>query len=392
MENWWQTGKDREGRDLVLFGILLALLGMGLVILYPASSIISSIIRDDPSYFVRKQLVWALVGLFGLFVSATFPLKPMQRFAPAILAIHIFFLVLVFIPGVGHSVSSSRESFHRWLNLGFFTLQPSEFAKVAMMIYVSRILSRHGELEREFHFRRLVIPSIFLGLALALIVLEPQYGTTVCILTALVITVYVSGFPIIRLVSLFLAMIPIILLIGFLGEYRLDRFRVWLDPYAFRHEGGYQLVTAFRAFQEGGVFGTDLSSGFGHRFLTYGHTDFILALLAEDYGWLGVLVLLGLFVGFLWRSGLLLRKVDDPFAFLLGTSSLLMLLSQTLLNMAVVTGLLPTTGVSLPFVSYGGSSLIASLLFGGLIINATAIHPHHHPVSGRMADWKEDLK
>ena len=178
-------------------------------------------------------------------------------------------------------------------------------------------------------------------------------------------------FPMFRLMLVALASLPLLYLLIILWEYRLDRFRVWLDPYAFRYEGGYQLVTSFRAFASGGLTGEDLASGFAHRYLTYGHTDFVLALVAEDYGLLGVAFLLGLFCALLWRACTLLRRLEDPFAFLLGSGSLVMLFFQALLNMGVVTGLLPTTGVSLPFVSYGGSSLIVSLCFCGILINAT---------------------
>ena len=386
-----RTGfQDSHGRDLILFVLLLLLAGVGLLILYPASSVVSSIMRDDPAYYVKRQGLWLAMGFGAMLLAVVLPLRKLQGAAPFLLGLHILFLLAVFLPGIGHSVASSRESFHRWIGIGPVVFQPSEFAKIAIILYTARILSRDGKMEREFSIRKFFLPAGLLSAALIAIILEPQYGTTLCILMALVTVVFISGFPLIRLAVLFLSMIPILLLVGFLGEYRLDRFRVWLDPYQYRLEGGYQLVTSFRSFHEGGIFGTDLSTGFGHRFLTYGHTDFILALLAEDYGWLGVILLLALFLSFLWRAGILLQHVEDPFSFLLGTGSLVMLISQALLNMAVVTGILPTTGVSLPFISYGGSSLIASLIFGGLILNATARITGKHPETEGVTEWFQE--
>ena len=183
--------------------------------------------------------------------------------------------------------------------------------------------------------------------------------------------VFVSGFPILRLVSFGLLSLPLLVILVFFWRYRLERLYVWLNPYQFRFEGGYQLVTSFRAFQDGGFFGKDLASGLGHRFLTYGHTDFAFALFAENFGWVGVCLLLLTFTFFTFRTYYVLKKISNPFAFLLGSGALLMIITQSILNLFVVTGILPTTGVGLPFLSYGGSSLITTLSLCGILLNVT---------------------
>lgn len=367
-----KTGtRDSAGRDLILFILILLLAMTGLLILYPASALTAKLETGNPEFFINKQLLWFVIGLAGMFVAATVPLERVRTLSLPLLILSLVLLILVFVPGIGHSVHSSNESFHRWLGYGGVTFQPSEFSKLAIIFYAAHILARNLKEDSEYDYMKLIPPAILIGLVLVAIVVEPQYGTTICILGAGVVLVYVSGFPMIRLFLLFIASLPILLLLGLLQKYRLERFRVWLDPYEYRFQGGYQLVMSFRSFEEGGIFGTEIASGIGHRYLTYGYSDFVLALFAEDYGLMGVFFLILLFLLFSWRVVWNLRKIYEPFPFLLGAGSLAMLVGQALLNMSVVTGILPTTGVSLPFVSYGGSSLVTSLIFGGLLLNVS---------------------
>ncbi|MCE9596380.1 MAG: FtsW/RodA/SpoVE family cell cycle protein [Spirochaetia bacterium] len=357
-------------RDLFLFGVILCIAGMGLYALNPASSLQARIDQGDPDYYFIKQMLWSVPGILGLFVCAYVRLDFLRRYALLFLILTTFSLLLVFVPGLGQKVSSKTESFHRWLAIGPFRFQPSEFAKITLLIYAAHILGKVNLNAGEADFRRLILPFTLMGAVLLLILIGPQYGTTICTLTVLAIMIYLSGFPMLRLVLVGISSIPLLLLGIFLVNYRMERFWVWLDPYSYRHEGGYQLVTAFRAFQEGNITGTDIGTGFAHRYLTFGHTDFILALFAEDFGIVGVGILFLLYVLFIWRSIHLLGRVNQPFYFMLGAGCLVMLIVQSLLNVAVVTGVVPTTGVSLPFFSYGGSSLVASFCMAGLLLNA----------------------
>lgn len=357
-------------RDLFLFGVILCIAGMGLYALNPASSLQARIDQGDPDYYFTKQLLWSVPGIFGLFVCAYIRLDFLRRYALLFLMLTTLSLLLVFVPGLGQKVSSRTESFHRWLAIGPVRFQPSEFAKISLLIYAAHILGKVNLNSGEVDFRRLILPFSLMGGVLILILIGPQYGTTICTLTVLAIMIYLSGFPMLRLVLVGISSIPLLLLGIFLVNYRMERFWVWLDPYSHRHEGGYQLVTAFRAFHEGNISGTEIGTGFAHRYLTFGHTDFILALFAEDFGVIGVALLFLLYVLFIWRSVRLLVRVNQPFYFMLGAGCLVMLIVQSLLNVAVVTGLVPTTGVSLPFFSYGGSSLVASFCMAGLLLNA----------------------
>lgn len=377
MANEREEGKS-PSRDLILYALLLGIAFLGLLALYPASSVVAERISGDAMAVIKRQAVWFALGICLFFIFATLPLELLRRMALPGMGIVLFLLLLVFIPGIGHSVqSAAQKSFRRWIAIGSFTVQPSEFVKPALTLYLAAVFSRSGVGESEPDMKRLLLPLGLVGLTLLAIVLEPQFGTSVCLLGVIVTIVFLTGFPVLRLSLLFLSTLPLLGILVYLAPYRWTRFRVWLDPYAYRLEGGYQLVTAYRAFREGGLLGSEPASGFAHRYLTYGHTDFILALFGEDYGFLGILLLIVLFGGVLWRAVSLLGRIDEPFPFLLGGGALFMLTFQVLLNMAVVTGLVPTTGISLPFFSYGGSSLLASFILAGLLLNVTrSVTPH----------------
>jgi cell division protein FtsW len=369
--NRWQSFRDTLGRDLLFFAVATALPLFGLLILHPASSLVSIRTVGVSDYYVSRQLIWFALGFTGMVTVSYLPLQTLRSLSLPLLFVTMLSLVLVFIPGIGDSVSSSRESFNRWLVIGPFRFQPSEFAKFTIVLYFSGWLSKGDVLRHDFPLPKLIPPVILLAVILFLIVLQPQYGTTIAIIGSLLVILYLAGFPMLRLLAVIAAGSPFIAVLGFLRQYRLDRFKVWLNPYSYRHEGGYQLVTSFRAFLDGGLTGVDLSHGFAHRYLTFGHTDFIFALLAEDYGLIGIYILILLFTVYAGLAVYNIYKISSPFPFLLGASALTMLMIQMLMNTFVVTGFMPVTGVSLPFISYGGSSLITSMLFSGLILNVT---------------------
>lgn len=356
-------------RDMFLFILVLILTFYGLLVLYPASSVLALIEKGDPHYYIKRQLLWLPAGLMAFFFFAFIPLKLLRKLALPGMIVAFFIVLLVFVPGLGQSVQSSRGEFQRWVAFGPFNFQPSEFAKIAIVVYAAAVLSKNDQIGIDLQIKRLTFPGVLIGFTLFAIFSGPQYGTTISLLVLIGVMLFISGFPMLRLLLVGLAFLPLLLALIFFWEYRLDRFRVWLDPYAYRFSGGYQLVTSFRAIREGGIFGEPLASGFAHRFLTYGHTDFILALLAEDFGLVGVIFLFLLYILFMIRAIQCLRTVSEPFAFLVGSGALVMLVIQAILNAGVVTGLFPTTGVGMPLVSYGGSAFVAMLSLCGLIIN-----------------------
>ncbi|EQA44879.1 putative stage V sporulation protein E [Leptospira broomii serovar Hurstbridge str. 5399] len=357
--------------DLPMVGTIFLLLLFGICVMYSSSSITAWRDFHDSEYFLKKQALWALMGILVFFFFANFPYRLLERFALAGIIVSILLLILVFIPGIGKSVGTYYgRNFHRWIGIGSYQLQPSEIAKLAVVIYLSAMISKLKEKENR-EPKKFLIPGALLLSVLVLILAEPAFGTTMEILFVVLAFVFLFGFPFRNLVLVGLVSLPLAYLLVDRVGYRKKRVEVWLDPYKFRFDEGHQLVTSFRAFLDGGWFGNKLASGYAHRYLTYSHTDFVLATFVEDFGFVGFLFFFGLVLFLLYRTYVLLKKVTDPFGFYLGAGLLFILGTQFVINSYVVTGLFPITGISLPFMSYGGSSLLVVLAAFGILVNIT---------------------
>lgn len=357
--------------DLVLVGSVFFLLLFGICVMYSSSSVTAWREFQDSEYFLKKQLVWAVIGLVVFFFFANFPYRRLEKFALGGIIISILLLVLVFIPGIGKSVGTYYgRNFHRWIGIGPYQLQPSEIAKLAVVVYLSSLMVKL-KLKENRDPKRFIIPALLLLSVLILILAEPAFGTTMEILFVVIAFVFLFGFPVRNLLLVGLVSLPLAYLLISQVGYRRKRMEVWLDPYRFRYDEGHQLVTSFRAFLDGGWFGNKLASGYAHRYLTYSHTDFVLATYVEDFGFIGFLFFFTLVMVLLSRVYVLLKRVDDPFGFYLGAGLLFILGTQFVINSYVVTGLFPITGISLPFMSYGGSSLLVVLAAFGILVNIT---------------------
>ncbi|EPG76278.1 putative stage V sporulation protein E [Leptospira fainei serovar Hurstbridge str. BUT 6] len=357
--------------DPPMVGTIFLLLLFGICVMYSSSSITAWRDFHDSEYFLKKQALWAIIGILVFFFFANFSYRRLERFALAGIIVSIILLILVFIPGIGKSVGTYYgRNFHRWIGIGPYQLQPSEIAKLAVVIYLSAMISKLKDKENR-EPKKFLIPGALLLSVLVLILAEPAFGTTMEILFVVLAFVFLFGFPFRNLLLVGLVSLPLAYLLVDRVGYRKKRVEVWLDPYKFRFDEGHQLVTSFRAFLDGGWFGNKLASGYAHRYLTYSHTDFVLATFVEDFGFVGFLFFFGLVLFLLYRTYVLLKKVSDPFGFYLGAGLLFILGTQFVINSYVVTGLFPITGISLPFMSYGGSSLLVVLAAFGILVNIT---------------------
>ncbi|PJZ48416.1 FtsW/RodA/SpoVE family cell cycle protein [Leptospira saintgironsiae] len=357
--------------DLVLVASVFFLLLFGICVMYSSSSVTAWREFQDSEYFLKKQLAWATIGLIVFFFFANFPYKRLERFALGGIIVSVLLLILVFIPGVGKSVGTYYgRNFHRWIGIGPYQLQPSEIAKLAVVVYLSSLIVKL-KLKETRDPKKFILPAVLLLAVLILILAEPAFGTTMEILFVVIAFVFLFGFPVRNLLLVGLVSLPLAYLLISQVGYRRKRMEVWLDPYRFRYDEGHQLVTSFRAFLDGGWFGNKLASGYAHRYLTYSHTDFVLATYVEDFGFIGFLFFFALVMILLSRVYVLLKRVEDPFGFYLGAGLLFILGTQFVINSYVVTGLFPITGISLPFMSYGGSSLLVVLAAFGILVNIT---------------------
>jgi cell division protein FtsW len=348
-----------------LWIITLALMALGFVIIYSASSAIALKKFADASYYLKRQAVFAAAGIGILGVASRIPYKWYQNKVYWLLLAAIVALALVLIPGVGTELNHAR----RWFNFKIFLLQPAEYAKVAWLIYLSVSLVKKQDRIKRFSIG--FLPHILLcGFIGLLLLREPDFGTCVLIATLTFLMMAVAGVP----WRYLFAMGPFAAL-GFYKlvyhvPYRWERVTAFLNPWTDPLDSGYHLIQAWIAVGSGGLWGKGLGAGQQKLFyLPEPYTDFILAVVGEELGFAGILLVSLLFY-FFFRTGLrVARNAPDLLGSFMALALTSMLSLQALINMAVVLGLMPTKGLPLPFISYGGSALMANCMAVGMVMN-----------------------
>ncbi len=357
--------RPRSEIDLVLFITIMILAGIGIAMSYSASAVYAMKMYGDSFYFLKKQLLWFLIGFCFLVIFQQIHYRIYIRYTKLMLLISIALLVLVLIPGVGQGTKGSV----RWLGIGSVRFQPSEFVKIFMVIYLVKIFSSEGKdkLNRVF---QLLIPMIVIAGVFVLIMLQPDFGTAIDLLIVSVFILFVSGFPLRYILTLFIISLPMFYLLIYQVDYRRARILAFLDPWKERFGSGYHIIQSFIAFKAGGLLGVGL--GFGTQKITRlpePHTDFIFAVIAEESGFFGTLIIVSLFCIIIWRGISISLAVTDDFGSLLAVGLALMVAVQAFINIGVVSGSLPITGIPLPLISYGGSSLISNMILLGILLN-----------------------
>ncbi len=357
--------------DSFLIGLIFTLAFIGISVMFTASFYAAERDMGDPYFSLKKQFLWLLIGITVFIIVSNIDFQIWEGMGLYLSLVSIVFLILVFVPGLGKSVGTYYgRNFNRWIGFGPFQIQPSEFAKIGVLVYLSSLFYKFHPDER-MDWKKFVLPVLILFAILLLIVLEPSFGTTLEILFLIITMIFLSGFSLTRLILAGFSLLPLLYLLVDTVGYRRKRIDIWLNPYQYRYEEGHQLVSSYQAFQSGSWFGNQVGSGYSHRYLPYSHTDFVLSTFVEDYGWLGLSIFLLIVLSFLLRAFLLVKRVKEPFGFFLGAGCIVLLSVQFLMNLYVVTGLIPVTGVSLPFFSYGGSSLVATFILCGILVNIT---------------------
>jgi len=346
---------------------LCLLISVGLVMVASSSVDFAAFKYNDPWLFVRKQSIFLCLGLLlGLVIICT-PLILWEKTAGLLLLFGLILLILVLVPGIGKVVNGSR----RWLSFGPIGIQASEVAKFCLIVFFSSYLARRRHLVKGQWLSFFIMVTI-IGGTVVLLMLEPDFGSSVVICFTLGVMMFVAGVPILRF--LLLAGLALISLssIAVLSPYRWERLVAFMDPWARQFDSGYQLVQSLIAFGRGEWFGLGLGNSLQKLFfLPEAHTDFIFAIVAEEFGLIGATALIVTFALFVQRIFSFSRKAmlaDKPFSSFLCLGIGSMLAMQAFINMGVASGLLPTKGLTLPFVSYGGSSLVVTCLFMALVL------------------------
>ena len=354
---------EKRTPDYLIFLVVIILIGIGLVMILSASSVRALIDYNDSSYLFRHQLIWAMVGIIAMLFFMKLDYHIFQRLAKPILFLSVIFLILVLF--IGFTAGGSR----RWFNLGFVRIQPSEMAKLAIVIYLAQYFSSRKKRLNSFK-KRILAPVIVLDVVFMLILLEPDLGTAVTITGIFIIMLFASGVRLGHIFLIITAGIPFLIYFIFSADYRRERFFSFLNPWEDPLDTGYHIIQSLLALGSGGIFGVGLGqSRQKFLYLPEPGTDFIFAVLGEELGLLGTLFVLGLFFILAWRGFKIAMSVPDLFGSLLAVGLTSMIIIQTIINIGVVTASMPVTGITLPFISYGGTSMVIMMSAAGILLN-----------------------
>ncbi len=351
--------------DMTLLVCVLILLSVGVVMVYSASSVEALALYGSASYFLKRQLLWAVLGLVVMYVLSRVPYENWARWAVPIFLFTVVCLLLVLVPHVGVTVNGAR----RWIGAGPLLFQPSELAKLSVVVLFALTLTRRNVPISDF--RRGFLPHLAaVAVLFALIIKEPDLGTALSLGGTAIVMLIVAGADFLHIIGLALMGVPAVAALIVTEPYRMQRILAFIDPFKDPLGSGYQTIQALLALGSGGLLGT----GLGHSALKYfylpeAHTDVIFAILAEELGFVGGVAVIALFFVFAWRGYRVALASADPFASVMAVGLTTMILLQAVLNIGVVTDSLPVTGVPLPFISYGGSSLLFTLAAVGILLN-----------------------
>lgn len=344
--------------------LLLAAVGlilMGLLMVSSASIVISERQYDTAFHYLWRQVIYLGLGLVCGYIVIRIPLEKVQYYSPILLMVAAVSLVLVLIPGLGREVNGSS----RWLGVGFLGIQVSEVAKLFAIIYVASYLNRHADEVRK-HLSGFIKPMAILAVFALLLLLEPDFGSTVVLSATVLGMLFLAGVRLRIFAIVMTGAVGLLALLAISSPYRLARLTTFIDPWQHQYGSGYQLTQSLIAFGRGGITGVGLGNSIQKLFyLPEAHTDFLFAVLAEELGLIGILVVLTLFSLLVYRGFAIGRaafKKENLFNAYLAYGFSLWIGLQALINMGVNAGLLPTKGLTLPFMSYGGSSLLVMCL------------------------------
>jgi cell division protein FtsW len=362
----------------------LLLTGFGVVSVYSASAIVAMDRHQDPYFYLRRQMIFAAFGVLAMVVAVQIDYRHLQRWAPLSLVLTLLFLCSVFVPMLGKEAGGAR----RWLQIGRFSFQPAELSKLTLVLYLAHRLAAQqawrGRFIRHYLFLAGIIGALFLCT-----LLQPDFGTAVLLLELAVIILFIGGVPLRHLLALLVVTLPFLYMSLVHVGFRWRRLLAFWDPWAARLEAGFQIVQSLLAFGSGGLMGVGPGASKQKLFfLPEAHTDFVFAVIGEEFGFLGCIAVLGCFGVLLWHGMAVAGRSQNLFARYLAAGITSMVLLQAVMNVAVVVGFLPTKGLPLPFVSYGGSSLVMTLVSVGILLGISArlpaprhpseaIHPQH---------------
>jgi cell division protein FtsW len=356
--------RDGLAVDKWLFLAVAALLAVGVTMVLSTSYLYSQERFADGTYFFRKQLIAMGAGLVAMVVCSFLPSAVYRRLAYPLLALTLLVLIAVLIPGVGVARGGAR----RWLMLPGFAFQPAELAKLAVVFYLAHSMAKKGKAIQTFSIG--IVPHLMVaGLFMGLLLLEPDFGTALILVIVLYLMLFIGGVRVPHLLATAATALPLLVYVMMTAEYRLRRLMVFMDPWRESSSSGFQVVQSLIAFGSGQFWGRGLGESRQKLFyLPEAHTDFVFSVIGEELGLFGALLVLALFGVVVARGLRLTARIEEPFDQYLAFGLTLLLGLQALIHMGVVMGLMPTKGLVLPFISYGGSAMVINLTEAGILL------------------------
>lgn len=351
-----------------LITAFLALLMFGNIMVFSASSVTAYREYQDSFYYLKKNALWMLMGFGILIFFAKYNYRNLRRFATPMMAVAIFLVLVVLIPGVGMEINGAR----RWIGVGPHPFQPSEFVKLSIAIYAATILSKMKSRENsgQFFIQTLAVT----GVPVILILKQPDLGTAIIISCISLLLLFVSGSKFRHLaITVFSGFIALVVLIVS-AKYRMKRILSFVDPWSDPRGVGFQIIQSLTAFGSGGVTGRGIGKSMQkYLYLPQAHTDFIYAIIGEEIGLAGTIAVILLFCIFGYFGFRIAYRAPDRFGKLLAGALTATIIMQALINIGAVTGVLPITGVTLPFISYGGTALMVNMASVGMLVNISSM-------------------
>jgi len=340
--------------DTWLFGVAVVLLSVGVVMVYSASAIVAAERFHDPYFFLKKQIFWALLGALALWLALRVDYRRLEGL-----------VVPLLLAPRGQAINGTR----RWIRLGPVSFQPAELAKLALVVYLAAFLARRRDALGDFR-RDLLPPLAVAGMLAALVLAQPDLGSSLTLVALTFALLFLAGGRVRHLALVLAPALPLLAVAVWAAPYRIRRVTTFLDPWSDPRGSGFQIIQSWLAFGNGGLLGQGIGGSQQKLFyLPEAHTDFIFAIVGEELGLVGALAIVGLFVVLAWRGLRIGLRAPEPFGAYLALGITLLIATQAIVNLGVVTGLLPTKGLPLPFISFGGSALLVTMLATGVLLN-----------------------
>jgi cell division protein FtsW len=362
------SAAETERPDIPMLVITLVLVTIGTAMIYSSSSILAMEKFKDAQFFLKKQIFFVVIGMGAMLLMTKLDYHRLKKWAYPGIFLAMILLLLIFVPHLGVRAGGAR----RWLNLGFFSFQVTELVKVCMVLFLAHFLTRKANVLKSFS-RGILIPLLVTLVIIVLIALEPDFGAAVMISMILMLMLFLAGCRVTHLAGLTALLIPAAVWMVMFKSYRIDRLKVFLNPWNDPGNKGFQIIQSLLSFGSGGAFGVGIGDGMQKLFyLPEPHTDFILSVIAEEGGFVGVMAVIFLYVVLIVRGFMIAFRAPDLFGTLLAAGLTMLLAMGAFINIAGVMGLIPLKGLTLPFLSYGGTSLVMSLVTVGILLNISS--------------------